>query len=146
MAAIDTQKALTTYIYDLLTTDKALKAAMGGTVRLYLSWAIPDAVFPYLVHRLDIRKEPGTYVIQKATHYLDIWSDSPNADEVLGIRERLIQILDERLFSTAEVSLAHIEILSDAFMPEVERDIWHYTTMWDWIFRRDTEVAAIERR
>jgi len=143
---MDTQKSLTTAIYNLLTGDPTLKSRMGGTVRLYLTWAKPDAPFPYLVHRLDIRKEPGTYVIQKASYYLDIWSDSPNADEALAIRKRLIELLDELVFSTSEVARVHIEIVSDGFIPEPEQGIWHYATLWDWIFRRDAEVASIEGR
>lgn len=143
---VDTQKSLLTYIYNLLTTDPDLKSAMGDTVRLYLTWATPDAVFPYLVHRIDIRREPGTHVIQKATYYLDIWSDSPNAEEILAIRALLIGLLDELTFNTADddVSLVHIEIMSDGFIPEPEQGIWHYATMWDMIFRRDSEATAIE--
>ena len=143
---VDTQKSLLTYIWELLTDDSDLQSDMGGTVRCYLTWAVADAEFPYLVHRLDIRREPGTHVIQKATYYLDIWSDSPNADEILAIRERLIQLLDELIFSTDDVSLVHIEILSDGFIPETEQGIWHYATMWDWIFRRDSEATSIEGR
>lgn len=143
---IDTQKSLLTYIYNKLTEDSELKSLMGGIVRCYLTWATPDAVFPYIVQRLDIRREPGTYVIQKATYYLDIWSDSPNADEILTIRKRLIELLDELVFSTDDVSLVHIEIMSDGFVPEVEQGIWHYATMWEFIFRRDSEANSIEGR
>ncbi len=143
---VDTSKSLITYIYDRLTTDATFKTLMGGTVRLYLDFAEPDAEFPYLVQRLDIRKEPGTFVIQKATHYLDIWSDSPNADELLSIRERLIQLLDELVFSTSDVGSVHIGFLFSGGVPEPEQGIWHYATMWDWIFRRDSEATSIEGR
>jgi len=143
---MDTQRSLITYVYNLLTNDAPLKEIMGDPIRLALTWAPPDFSFPYLVHRIDIRKEPGTHVIRKAAYYLDIWSDSPNADEILLIRERLIQVLDELNFSTDDVSQAHIEILSDGFIPESEQDIWHYATMWDLIFRRDSEATAIEGR
>lgn len=147
---LDTQKSLLTKLWTILTGDDVedigLQALMGVPVRLYLTWAEPDAEFPYLVHRIDIRKEPGTHVVQKATYYLDIWSDSPNADEVLLIRKRLIEILDELIFSTDEVARVHIEIMSDGFIPEPEQGIWHYATMWDFIFRRDSEAASIEGR
>jgi len=106
----------------------------------------PDAAFPYLVHRIDFRRETGTYAVKRATYYLDIWSNSPNADEILLIRERLIQLLDELIFSTDDASRVHIEIDTDGFIPETEQGIWHYATMWDIIFRRDSEAAAIEGR
>ena len=143
---VDTQKSLLTYIWNLLTTDTALIAAMGGTVRCYLTWAEPDAEFPYLVHRIDFIRRPGTHVIKGATYYLDIWSDSSNADELLAIRERLIQLLDELVFSTDEVGQAHIESVTDGFIPEMEQGIWHYATMWELIFRRDAEATTIEGR
>ncbi len=146
MVTVDTQKSLLTYIYDLLTADDDLKSAMGDTVRLYLTWAEADAAFPYLVHRIDIRREPGTHVIQKATYYLDIWSDSPNADEAVTIRKRLVELLDELIFSTTEVTRVHIEFMSDGFVTEIEQGIWHYATMWELIFRRDAEADAIEGR
>lgn len=143
---LDIDESLTTYLWNLLTGDDTLKAAMGDTVRCYLRWANPDAEFPYLVHRIDIRKEPGTHVIQKATYYLDVWSYSPNATEILTIRKRLIGLLDELNFSTTEVGQAHIEHLSDGFVPGSEQGIWHRATMWDMIFRRDSEAATIEGR
>lgn len=143
---LDTQASLLAHIWNLLTEDTTLKSVMGGTVRLALTWAPPDCEFPYLVHRIDIRKEPGAYPIQRATYYLDIWSDSPNADEILLIRKRLIELLDELIFSADDVKGVHIEIVSDGFIPETEQGIFHYATLWDWIFRRDSEATAIEGR
>ena len=144
--ATDLEKSLMTYIYNLLTTDASLKSAMGETVRLYLAWANPDAEFPYLVHRLAIRKHLGTEVIQKAAYYLDIWSDSPNAEEILAIRILVVGLLDELVFSTADVKQCHIEFMTSGFIPESEQGIWHYATMWDIAFRRDTEAGIINSR
>ncbi len=146
LVTVDVRRSLIDYLWSRLTDDTALKAAMGGTVRCYLTWAEPDAEFPYLVHRLDIRAEPGAYPVQRATYYLDIWSDSPNANEITTIRERLVQLLDQLDFSTDDVGLAHIEFLSDGDVPEPEQGIWHYATMWELIFRRDSEADSIEAR
>ena len=143
---VETRQSLLTYIWNLLTDNDTLKGLMGDTVRCYRNWASPDAVFPYLVHRLDIRKELGTHVVQKATYYLDIWSESPNTKEIDSIRERLVQLLDELIFNTDDVSLVHIEFFSDGEVPETAQNIWHYATMWDMIFRRDSEAATIEGR
>ena len=142
----DLDKSLTSYLWPLFTDSTALKAAMGGTVRCYLAWAIPDATFPYLVHRLDIRKHPGTHVIQKAAYYLDIWSDSPNAEEILAIRVLIVGLLDELVFSTDDVKQCHIEFMTSGFVPEPEQGIWHYAIMWDVVFRRDTEAGLINSR
>lgn len=127
---LDIQKSLLTYIYNLLTTDDDLKSAMGGTVRLYAVWAIPDAAFPYLVQRIDIRTDPLS-TIRKGTVYIDIWSDSSNANEVLSIRKLILGLLDELEFSTDEVVKARICLVTDGFIPELEPGIWHYATQWD---------------
>ena len=146
MAKIDTEKSLTNYIWSRLTDDATLVAAMGGAVRCYLNWAKPDAVFPYLVHRLEIRKEPGAYPVQAATHYIDIWVDGDDADDVYTIRARLIVLLDHLDFSTDDVKLVTIDWQTGGFIPESDQGIWHYAAMWEWTFRRDTEAAAIEGR
>jgi len=145
MATVDTQKSLLTYLFNLLTTDVTLKAAMGGTVRLYPTWAEPDAVFPYLVHRIDIAAaEP--FMMRQATYYLDIWSDSPNADAILAIRKRLIELLDELEPSTTDIAGGRLWLQTDGFVPESEGGIWHYATMWNLRYYRKTEVAGILSR
>ena len=146
MVKIDAEKSLTDYIWSRLTDDATLQGIMGGTVRLYLTWAKEDAAFPYLVHRLEIRKEPGAHPVQAATHYLDIWHDGDDADTVFSIRERLMQLLGQLDFNTDDVSLVSIEWQTGGFVAQAEQGIWHYATMWEWTFRRDTEATAIEGR
>jgi len=145
MATVDTQASLLTYLFSLLTADDTLKAAMGGTVRLYHTWAEPDAEFPYLVHRIDVvAAEP--FVMRQATYYLDIWSDSPNADAILAIRKRIIELLDELEPSTTDIAGGRLWLQTDAFIPETEQGIWHYATMWNLRYYRKTEVAGILSR
>lgn len=139
---VDTQKSLLTYLWNLLTGDTDLKAAMGGTVRCYLTWAKPDAEFPYLVNRLDIApQEP--WPMRQATYYLDIWSDSPNADEILAIRKIIIELLDELEPATDEVAAARLWLQTEGFIPESEQGIWHYATQWNLRYYRAAETSAI---
>jgi len=146
MATVDTQKSILTYLFNLLTADDDLEAAMGGVVRLYPVWAVPDAEFPYLVHRLDFKSAGETYAVRKGTYYLDIWSDSPNANEALAIRKRIIELLDELVFNTVEALRVHLETQTDGFIPETEPGIWHYATQWNAIFVRKAEAEAIDGR
>ena len=142
---LDTQKSLLTYLYNLLTTDYDLQTAMGGTVRLYLTWATPDAAFPYLVHRIDVSvAEP--FPMRQATLYLDIWSDSPNADETLAIRKLIIELLDELEPATTEIAGARIWLQTDAFIPESDQGIWHYALQFNLRYYRKSETAAIIAR
>lgn len=142
---LDTQEALLTYIYNLLTTDSGLQTAMGGTVRIYHTWATPDAVFPYLVYRIDISPaEP--FMIRMASLFLDIWSDSQDAAEVVAIRKRIIELLDELEPSITEVEAARLWLQTEGFIPESEQYIWHYATQWNLRYYRKQEVSSIISR
>lgn len=139
---LDTQTSLLTYLWTLLTTDTDLKTAMGGTVRCYLTWAEPDAEFPYLVHRIDIApQEP--FPMRQATYYLDIWSNSPSADEILAIRKLIIELLDELEPATDEIAGGRLWLQTDGFIPETEQGIWHYSLMLNLRYYRKSESAAI---
>lgn len=140
---VDTQQSLLTYLYDLLVADDTLEAAMGGSVRLYPVWAKEDAVFPYLVHRIDNNAAGNIYPLVQATYYLDIWSNTSTNVEALAIRKRLVELLDEREFSTTEAKGARLWIQSDGFVPETEPDIWHYAFQFNLRFYRSSETDAI---
>jgi len=139
---LDTQKSILTYLWNLLTGDPDLKKAMSDPVRCYLTWAEPDAEFPYLVHRIDIAPaEP--FPMRQATYYLDIWSDSPNAEEILAIRKLIIELLDELETATAEIAGGRLWLQTDGFIPETEQGIWHYALQFNLRYYRKSETAAI---
>ena len=142
---IDTQKSIIDYIYGVLTADPSLKSTMGDTVRLALTWAKPDCEFPYLVHRLDISARPF-YPECDATYYLDIWSDSPEADETMAIRKRIIELLDELEFTTDEAERARFTLQTDFFITQKEPGIWHYAFMFGLRYFRIAEIDAINSR
>ena len=98
----DVQASLLTYLYNLLTADTALKAAMGGAVRCYPVSAPPDSAFPYLVHRIDAGPPGGIWPERNSTYQLDVWSQDPAAHDITAIRNRLVLILDELVFNTTE--------------------------------------------
>jgi len=143
---VDIQKSLVTYIYNLLTTDVDLKAAMGDTVRLYLTWAKPDAVFPYLVHRIDMGILGDWSPEARCTYYLDIWSHSYEADEILAVRKLIMELLDGLIFPTDETTDCHLWIQTDGFVPEVEQDIWHYACQFNLKWLKDAQIGAILKR
>ena len=143
----DIQESLITYFYDRLTDDNSLKTTMGGAVRCYLVWAKTDAALPYLTHRLDIRaKGGGIWPERMATYTLDIWSFSPSASEAITIRKRVVELLDQLLFNTADVKNCYIELISDGPSISGEPDIWHYSLIFDLHFWRQTEAVYILNR
>lgn len=143
---VDVRRSLIDYLWGRLTTDPTMKERMGADFRCYWPMAEEDASFPYLAHRLSISAEPGTHVIQGATYYLDIWSHSTKGEEITSIRERIIQLLDQLDFSTDDVGVAHMELLSDDDAVSGERGIWHFAMIFEMIFRRDSEAASIDGR
>lgn len=143
---MDIQESLLTAIYTLLTGDTTLKSKMGGSVRLYPVWAPPDAEFPYLVHRLDIRPLADWSPQSKSTYLLDIWSHSPSAKETLDIRERLMQLLDGLDSSTAETSEYWLWSQANGFVPESEEGIWHYACMFNLKHLTDAQVGVLLKR
>lgn len=143
MADLDIQQSLITAIYNLLTADTTLKSNMGGTVRLYHTWAETDAVFPYLVHRIDIANVADWCPVRRCTYYLDIWSDSPNASECLSIRKQIMALLDDYHSSTDETTEYFIWIQTDGFIPEQEEGIWHYALQFNLKFVRDSQIGTL---
>ena len=128
---VDIQESLMTALYTLLTTDSDLQTAMGGTVRMYPVWAKPDATFPYLVHRIDMGTGNDWDPVMPCTYYLDIWSDSPSAEEALDIRKLIMGLLDNLESSTNETTDYFLWRQTDGFVPETEQDIWHYACQFN---------------
>ena len=128
----DTHKSILASIYNLLTADAGLIAAMGGTVRLYPVWATPDAAFPYLVNRIDLSGWSVEYSpLRKGTYIIDVWSNSTNANEILAIRNEVKRLLNGLQFATAEVDMAMLWLQTDGFIPEAAENIWHYTMQFN---------------
>ncbi len=142
---IEIQESLLTAIYNLLTTDATLITAMGGSVRLFLTWAVPDAVFPYLVHRIDMRP-PDWSPVDICTYILDIWSASSNATEIVAIKKRIMELLDGRQSSTAETSGYWLWRQTDGFVPESTEGIWHYSCQFNFRYIRDAQIGALLKR
>uniref|UniRef100_A0A6M3INT2 Tail protein n=1 Tax=viral metagenome TaxID=1070528 RepID=A0A6M3INT2_9ZZZZ len=142
---LDTQESILTAIYNILTADSTLQTAMGGSVSLYPVWAKPDAEFPYLVQRLDMRAGE-IFAARIGTYLLDIWSYSTNASEIVAIRKRIVELLDERTFNTTEVKNVIVKLETDGFIPETEPDIYHYATQWNLSFWRQREAVYIISR
>ncbi len=141
----DTQESLLTALYTRLTADATLQTAMGGSVSLYPVWAKPDATFPYLVQRIELRAG-DTWPERFGVYLLDIWSNSPIATEIIAIRKRIIELLDEYQFNTTDVKNCKLVLETDGFVPENEVDIFHYTTQFSIRLWRQSETVYIINR
>jgi hypothetical protein len=144
---VDIQQSLLGYLWTLLTTDADVRTAMGrSTYLLYHTWAKPDAAFPYMVHRIDMGILNDWSPEASCTYYLDIWSDSPNVQEILSIRKLIMGLLDGLIFSTDETTDCHLWIQTDGFVPEVEEGIWHYACQFNLKWLRDAQIGQLLKR
>ena len=143
---MDIQKSLITHIDTLLRTDTALKAAMGGEVRLYPDRAPPDSEFPYLVHILQIGIVGDYSPEARCTYILDIWSYSPNKEESSSIRDRVMALLDGLSFSTTETSDCRLWDQTNGPVPNTTQDIWHYACQLNLKYLKDAQVGAVLKR
>lgn len=143
---VDIQKSILSSLYNTLTADTTLKTAMGGTVRLYPVWAEVDAEFPYLVHRIDMANVGDRSPQRRCTYYLDIWSDSANAEEILSIRKQIMTLIDNMDSSTDETTEFFMWIQSDGFIPETTPNIWHYAMQFNLKYLRDEQIGVVYKR
>lgn len=143
---VDIQKSILSSLYNTLTADTTLKAAMGGTVRLYPVWAEVDAEFPYLVNRLDMANVGDRSPQRRCTYYLDIWSDSTNANEALSIRKQIMSLIDNLDSSTDETTEFFMWIQTDGFVPESTPGIYHYAMQFNLKYLRDEQIGVVYKR
>lgn len=142
---MDTVAALIGELYRRLTGDLEMQTIFGGPVRLYYVWAQTDAQLPYLVHRLE--NGPGEeWPLAEATYYLDLWDYSPNANRILSIRKRVVELLDWQCFSLPEAGAVRLERQFDGPIPEDTPQIWHHATQWRVRYYRTAEAAAVLQR
>lgn len=143
---MDLHKRILTQLYTTLTEDPTLKSAMGDTVRLYRNWAVPDATFPYLVHTIDLTN-PDWSPIQEGTYIIDIWSNSPNADELLAIRDQIISLIDELYYSAvSEHDGLWFWIQGSRDVIETEQNIQHHNITFNMKVLVEADIASRLRR
>lgn len=144
---MDLVKKLLTQLSTTLTENETLQAAMGDTVRLYITWAKPDAVFPYLVHRLDLVNLTDWSPVRTGIYLIDIWSQEDTPVELLAIRSQIITLIDELYYGAVdEHDGAWFWLQSDMFVPEPEEGIWHYNISFNIKYLKEADVASRLRR
>jgi len=139
---VDIQESLISAIYTRLTTDATLITSMGGAVRLYHVWAVDDAVFPYLVHRIDMPNSGDFNLEPRCTYYLDIWTDSDSGESAGDIKQQIMALLDNYTSSSAETTNYRIWWQADSFIPETTTGIWHLALQFNVKYLRDAQIGA----
>lgn len=143
---MDIQESLLTHIDTLLRADTALKAAMGGEVRLFLPRSVPpDTEFPYLVHEIAINGLDYS-PLAHCTYPLNIYSFSPSAAESLAIKAEIVRLLENLEFTTTVTTDCWLWIQAEGFVSDTGQDIWHYACQFNLRFLKDNQVGILLRR
>jgi len=144
--AVDTNQAIITAIYTILTGDTGTGSltAIMGTVALYLIMAQENAPMPYLVHSLSIA-DGGTLGIRSAVYKLDLWDYSPTATRIFQMRDRIIYLLDEKRLQPpdSEFGAARMVLDLDEPMETDADDVWRYHLRFDITYERVREILAV---
>ena len=143
---VDIQESLIQAIYTRLTTDGTLATLMGGAVCLFHVWATPEAAFPYLVQRLDLRSQGDFNIEPEGTLYIDIWTDSPSGESAGDIKQQIMTLLDNYTSSTSETSSYRLWWQTDTFVPETTQNIWHLALQFNVKYLNDAKVGVILNR
>jgi len=143
---MDIEESILNSIHSRLTTNATLKSKMGGAVRLYLTWAVSDAEYPYLVHRMDISRIADWSPKYRITYLLDIWSYSTNASEVFAIREQIINLLDNYSDTTSDGIYFWMWKQTSGLVPENAEGIWHYNIQMNLKYVDEDEVGILLKR
>ena len=146
LVAVDTNQAIITAIYTILTGDTGTGSltAIMGTVRLHLVMAQEDAPMPYLVHSLSI-DEGGTLSLRSAVYKIDLWNYSPTATKIFEMRDRIIYLLDEQRLAPpdGEFGAARMVLTIDEPMETDADDVWRYHLRFDMKYERVREILAV---
>lgn len=127
-------------VFQRLTSDSELQTLMGGTVRLFDTWAAPDSELPYMVYRFMNVVPRQTYdVVGMATLITDLWDYNPTSERLYDIRERVCKLLEGSTWLPSGVRLRkalEIDITEDT------RYIWHRSIDWSVRYVRREEISA----
>jgi len=145
MPGIAIEKLILNELWDILTLDETLAGLMGGTVNLYLEQAPPDSPFPYMVHRIELRNITDYSPERQGTYLVDLWSNSPNADEVLSICDRVDELIHNAEFETLELDEVWLWRQAETPVPD-EPGIRHRNLQFNIRYLRLADAANILRR
>jgi len=144
--AVDTNQAIITAIYTILTGDTGTGSltSIMGTVALYLVMAQENADMPYLVHSLSIG-EGSKQSLRLAVYKIDLWDYSPTATRIFQMRDRIIYLLDEQRLTPpdGEFGAARMVLTLDEPMETDADDVWRYHIRFDIEFERVREILAV---
>jgi len=141
---IDAHASVLNYIYNLLTGDDTLQGIMG-TVRVKPQWNPPDTPKPYIIQMLTMKETDAPFPLRNGTLTLHLFDDDSNASRILNMRERLIYLLENKHFYTAEIISCRCWLADDGFGPD-EPGVWHYVIIFNLRLYKSYEAAVILSR
>jgi hypothetical protein len=142
-------QALIEYVYDTLAQDTDLQDIMDGTVRLRLTWADRDEVFPYIVQAYDYTLRPPWGVCEGSWTF-DIFDHDPNTgtmERTLDIRDQVVLLLERNFYPTI-TGFKAVRFWLDRERPLHEREakIWRLQLTFGFRAVSEKDIDAVLAR
>jgi len=111
------------------------------TVSLYPQWMPADTPKPYIVQMVEMIATDAPFALRSGSLTLHLWDDSTNADKILEMRNRIMELLENKMFSTSDVN-CRCWLYSDGFVTD-EPDIWHFVIVFALRIYKSSEAEEI---
>ncbi|MHA1302193.1 MAG: hypothetical protein ACTSPI_00635 [Candidatus Heimdallarchaeaceae archaeon] len=139
------EKVIST-INNILIEDSVLEAKLSktswGAVAIYESWAERESKYPYVV--LSWRFIPGDHWAKREGYLTcDIFTKGSSSIEAEDIKDRIVELLDKRLFSADESGKIRCYLNNDMIIPDEEPDICHWNIEFSVIYWRKAFIESL---
>jgi len=126
-------------VNNVLIEDSSLASLLSqtswGKPAVYESWAERKAKYPYVV--LSWRFTPGIHWARRDGYLaVDIFTKGSSSVEAENIRNRIIELLDKRLFSADESGQIRCYLNDDMVVSDEDPEVCHWNMEFNVIFWR----------
>ena len=130
-------------INDSVLEGMLAKADFDKTVpAVYDSWAERDVEFPYIVN--TYRFPGGDHWAKKSGNLnSDIFTRGNSSVEAENIKERVIELLDRRIFESDESGPIRVYLNMDSIMPEDTPEVVHWNIEFNVVFWRKKFISQL---
>ena len=140
---MDATKAALRVIFTALTNDTLLADLIGAHWQGPYHRVPDDAVFPFLVHKLDTG-EGLDNATKPAVYTVEAWDYGDTTDLLWAVRARLMALLDLARFTAPTQGTVRLWHASDAWMPNEDRNVMTLALTFTVRYARAGEVHAIQ--
>lgn len=140
---MDATKAVLQAVYNHLRNDAQLAARVGQHYRGPYHRTPVDAIFPFLVHKLDTSTGADN-ATRPASYSLEVWDHGETTDRIWSIRERILALLDLARLTAPTQGVARFWHANDVWIPNEDRNVMTLALTFTARYARAGEVTNIQ--